>query len=321
MLFWPAAIAWRRFLQGVMIHFGHTRKVALGTAIRLAASAGAALLLALMTDWAGVIIGSTSLMVGVLAEAAYATVAVRPLLQIYCPPSIAESQNDEHALTYRELFWFHLPLAATSVLILFAQPLVTFSLARLDQPTLSLAAWPVIFQLMLLSRAAAFAWPEVVIALSDGPRTFAPLRRFTVNMAILLTLLLATFVLSPLADWYIYVLQDMTTVVGELAQSNLILFLFFPGLTAFICWLRGLLIKQRMTKEVNRGMILNLLVTVLVLAIGLAFEWRGLATAALALNVAAIVEVLYLGIRTQRLVVPETRLLGYRLPALGTRQG
>jgi hypothetical protein len=40
MIFWTAAIAWRRFLQGVMIHFNQTRKIAWGTAVRLLASGG-----------------------------------------------------------------------------------------------------------------------------------------------------------------------------------------------------------------------------------------------------------------------------------------
>ncbi len=40
MLFWSAAIAWRRFLQGVMIRYNQTRKVAWGTVVRLLASGG-----------------------------------------------------------------------------------------------------------------------------------------------------------------------------------------------------------------------------------------------------------------------------------------
>ncbi|MBP7590772.1 MAG: hypothetical protein KBA85_04140, partial [Chloroflexi bacterium] len=79
MTLWSAAIAWRRFLQGVMIHFGETRKVAWGTAVRLLASGGTAVSLTLFSGWPGVIIAGTSLMAGVTAEALYATLAVRPL--------------------------------------------------------------------------------------------------------------------------------------------------------------------------------------------------------------------------------------------------
>lgn len=307
MTFWSAAIAWRRFLQGVLIHFGYTRRVAWGTAIRLASSAGTAALLGLYSDFPGVIIGGSALMAGVISEAAYATIAVRPLLNDQL--SEANSQNEEPEMTYRELFWFHLPLAGTSVLALLAQPLVTSSLARLQNPTISLAAWPVVFQVTLMARAAAFAWPEAVISLSKDRESFLPIRRFTISMAVAITILLALFVFTPLSSAYIFVVQDMTQVVGELAQSSLALFLFFPALAVFTSWLRGLLIKQRVTNQVNIGMAINLTLTAVMLAAGIALQLPGLPTAAAALNIAALCEVIYLTWRTGRLLAPGISLL------------
>jgi hypothetical protein len=311
MTFWSAAIAWRRFLQGVLIHFGLTRRVAWGTVARLLTSGGTAVFLALTTDWAGVIIGTTSLMTGVIAEAIFATIAVRTIIKNRFAPQSPRAEGDE--LTYRELFWFHLPLASTSFLALLAQPLVTFSLARLDKPTLSLAAWPMVFQITLMARAAAFAWPEVVIALGKGPERFPPIRRFTFNMAGTLTIIMFVFVLTPLSAFYIFVIQDMTELVGELARSSLSLFILYPALAVFVSWLRGLLINHRITRQVNMGMAINLLVTAGVLAIGLYLHLPGLPTAAIALNIAALCEVIYLTWRTQRVLAPGLYLLPFRL--------
>lgn len=308
MTLWSAAIAWRRFLQGVMIHFGETRKVAWGTAVRLLASGGAAIGLGVWSGWPGVIIGATALMAGVIAEAAYATVAIRPILNHQLLPGQSMTESEEEPLTYRELFWFHLPLAGTSLLILLAQPLVTFSLARLDQPTQSLAAWPVVFQIMLMARAAALALPEVVIALSAGRSTFLPLRRFSYTLSLLITLLMAAFVFTPLSGFYLFVVQDMTPAVGALAQSSLALFLLFPAMAVITSWLRGLLIKQKVTREVNVGMAINLVATAVVLGTGLLLELPGLPTAAVALNVASLGEIIYLAWRTQQVVVPERPL-------------
>jgi hypothetical protein len=310
MTFWTAAIAWRRFLQGVLIHYGLTRRVAWGTLVRLISSAGTAVILATMTDFAGVIIGSISLMAGVIAEATYATLAVQSILRNQLAPDSPPAAGE--VLTYHKLFWFHLPLALTSLLALLAQPLVTFSLARLDKPTLSLAAWPVLFQITLMARAAAFAWPEVVIALSDGAKTFLPIRRFTFNMASVVTIVLAIFILTPLSAFYIFVIQDMTQLVGELVESSLLLFLLFPALTVLVSWLRGLLIKQGVTREVNLGMAINLLITAVILAIGLNYHLPGLPTAAIALNVAAFCEVVYLLWRTRATLAPEIQLLQLR---------
>ena len=300
MTLWSAAIAWRRFLQGVLIRFNQPRQMAWGTAVRLLASGGTVIGLALGTEWSGVINGATALMAGVIAEAVYATIAVRPLLKHELSPQAPPVSGEP--LTYRDLFWFHLPLASTSLLVLLAQPLVTFTLARLDRPTESLAAWPVVFQIMLMARAAALALPEAVIALTKGPPTYRPIRRFSFNLAAGLTLLMALFTFSPAADFYLFTVQDMTAMVGTLAESSLALFLFFPALATITSWLRGLLINRRVTREVNVGMAINLASTGIILAIGLANRWPGLPTAAVALNAASLIEIIYLSWRTQRLL-------------------
>jgi hypothetical protein len=292
MLFWSAAIAWRRFLQGVMIRYDQTRRVAWGTVVRLTSSAGTAVLLSQSTSWAGVIIGSCALMAGVLAEAFYATLAVRPILQNELAPSSSPEQSI--ALTYRELFWFHLPLAATSLLTLLVQPLVAFSLARAPNPTLSLAAWPVTFQFMLVARAAAFALPEAVIALSNGRPTFKPLRRFSLFLTLASTLFMFAFLLTPLIGFYLLVVQDLTPEVAAIAQEGLLVFIALPALTALIAWIRGLLINSRATGIVNGGMAINLLLTGLTLLVGVSVGWPGINSAALALSVAAAGEFLFL---------------------------
>ena len=299
MTLWSAAIAWRRFLQGILIHFNQPRKMAWGTAVRLLTSGGVVIGLSLWTNWPGVVNGTTALMAGVLAEAVYATLAIRPLLQNQLSPS---APTDEPPLTYSDLFWFHLPLAGTAVMVLLVQPLVTFSLARLDRPTQSLAAWPVVFQIMLMARAAALALPEAVIALSKGTANYQPIRRFTLTLAMIVAAGVALFILSPLARFYLFGVQDMTAEVGTLAQNSLIYFLPFPALTVFGMWLRGVLINGRKTTAVNIAMVVNMAVTVVVLAVGLANQWAGLPTAAAALTLAVLAEIAYLAWRAQRLV-------------------
>lgn len=292
MTFWSAAIAWRRFLQGIMIRYNQTRKVAWGTLVRLISSAGTVILLAMWTDWAGVIIGSIALMAGVISEALYATLAVQLILNNQLKPH--SNPAEVPALTYSKLFWFHLPLATTSLLILLVQPLVALSLARSANPTLSLAAWPVVFQIMLVMRAAAFALPEVVIALTKGEETFKPLRRFSLSLVLGTTLFMCLFALTPLVDTYLYGIQDTTILVGTIASNSLLLFIPLPALAVMISWIRGLLINRSVTKAVNAGMVANLVVSIILLVIGVRQQWPGIHAAAIALVVAAFVEFLFL---------------------------
>jgi len=292
MIFWSAAIAWRRFLQGIMIRHRQTRKVAWGTAVRLTFSAGTAISLAGLFHLPGVIVGSSALMAGVVAEAIYATFAVRPILANQLSADIPSATGQD--LSYRQLVAFHLPLASTSLLLLLVQPLVAFSLARLPGPTLSLAAWPVVFQFMLIARAAAFALPEVVIALSDGQRTFRPIRRFTHLLVLGSLLFMLLFTLTPLLNYYLLSVQDTTSAVALVAQAGLLVFIPLPALTVLITWLRGLLINHGATKSVNGGMAVNLVITILVLVIGMWQQWPGITSSAVALNMAAFCELLFL---------------------------
>jgi len=291
MLFWSAAIAWRRFLQGIMIRFGHTRKVAWGSVVRLITSAGIVIVLAMATDFAGVVIGSTALVIGVIAEAMYATIAVQPILKDHLGPD--QPVQVAGALTYKELFWFHLPLAATSFLVLLVQPMVSISLSRSPTPTLALAAWSIVFQIMLVMRAPAFALPEVVIALTDGRQTFTPLRRFTLSLAGVTSIVMVLLALTPLLSFYLFIVQDTTEAVAAMAKLGVILFIPLPALAIMISWIRGLLIDARTTRIVNAGMAINLTVSAIILILGVQLQWPGISSAALALTTAATAELAF----------------------------
>lgn len=292
MSLWSAAIAWRRFLQGIMIRFDQTKKVAWGTIVRLSATGITVISLAILSGWPGVVIGSVGLMAGVIAEATFASIAVRSILG----NELAEGTpvRRDQPLTYNELFWFHLPLAGTSLLALLVQPLVAFSLARSTNPTISLAAWPVVFQFTLVARSAAFALPEVVIALYKGKLTFRPLRRFSLTLVVISTVLIVMVVFTPLLSLYLLQIQDLTLPVATTARAGLVLFIPFPALATLIAWLRGLFINRGATRVVNLGMAANLIVTALILLLGILNNWPGISTAAIALCVAAGIEFLLL---------------------------
>lgn len=306
MCLWSAAIAWRRFLQGVLIHFQRPQAVARGTLWRLGSGAAVAIGLALLTEWPGIIVGSVTLAVSVIVEALYATWAVQPLLRTVLASS-PRPADGEPPLTYSELFWFHLPLAGTSLLALLVQPLVAFSLARLANPTLSLAAWPVLFQLLLLTRAGAMALPEVVIALNNHPQTTEALRSFIGWLALAAAGVVVLLAFTPLIDIYLIQIQDAEPAISQEVKRGLMVLALFPALATINFGLRGLLISRRHTNPVNTGMILNLVATGLMLAAGVAMRWSGIVTAAMALNIALILETIYLVWQAQKYPQPRLR--------------
>lgn len=298
MLLWSAAIGWRRFIQGILIRYNQTRTIARGTIVRLVTSGGSAIGLALWSGWPGVVIGTVALMAGVITEAVYATIVVQPVLKNELGPASLPAPGKP--LTYLELLWFHLPLAGTSFLLLIVQPMVSFSLARQDNPTRSLAAWPLVYQVTLLARSAANALPEVVIALTKGADTLKPIRQFTLILVGITTGLMALFIYSPAINIYLQQVQDVTTAIGEAARYGLYFFLPLPALSILISWLRGLLINTRMTRIVTVGMAVNLVTTATILFARVHDRSPGILTAAVALNSAAFLEFFILSWGVQR---------------------
>lgn len=140
---WPAAIGYRRFLQGVLIRSNKTRLVALGTVVRLCAMGGAGVLGALFLRMPGAWVGTLALAVGVCAEAAAARVmaasTIRDLLGSVAEPA----ERGGQALDYRGILHFYYPLALTSVMGIAVQPMLTFFMGRAPEPVDSLAVFPV----------------------------------------------------------------------------------------------------------------------------------------------------------------------------------
>ena len=287
---WTAAIGWRRFLQGVLIKFGRTQTIAIGTLIRLIATAATVFGLAILTDFPAVIVGALTWVTGVSSEAIYASVVIRPLLRNELSPDKPQTST----LTSRELFWFHLPLAGSAALALLVQPLVVFSLARQPDSELTLAAWPIMFAILLMARSPALALPEVIIALNKDAEHGASLRRFVGYITVASVCSMLLFFFTPISDFYLNTVQQVPEVVGGLVRRGVAFSLLFPALVVVNMAVRGFLISARSTRAINQGMMLNLFVTGLVLAIGVMLGWEGILTGALALTIAVVIELIFL---------------------------
>ena len=287
---WPAGIGWRRFLQGVLIRWGHARSIARGTLLRLIATGGTGLTLAGASDLPGIHVAAWALLAGVWVEAAYVTWVARPVIAAL-PDDVGRD------LDYRELFIFHLPLATTAMLTLAAQPLVTFTLARLANPQVNLAAWPLVFHGLLVLRAASLALPEVVIALADEDGAEPALRRFAFALSAIFLGLMSLIVATPALHLYLVDLQDATPHVATLAGLGLALCLPLPAVAILVSWLQGRLIALGDTRAVNTSTVIQLVVLAGGLAAGMALDAPGIAAAVVALQLAIVAQGAYMARR------------------------
>jgi len=137
------------------------------------------------------------------------------------------------------------------------------------------------------------------VALLKEPKTFAPLRRFSLVVAAASTIALALMAFTPLITFYLLVITAVTPNLAQFVIAGVVAGLFIPALHAIQSWLRGLLMVVKTTGSIYWGMGLNLIVTVAVLAGGVILHTPGAPAAAVALSLGMVVEIIYLWWRTR----------------------
>jgi len=293
MLFWTAAIAWRRFYQGVLVRYGYTKLVSWGTAIRLLTAFGTAFGLVAWGKLPGSQVAAWALMAAVVVEAIATTLFALPVLRRNGLNRGFPSQSLP-SLSRREILKFHTPLAGTTLLALLIVPVTNAALARLSDSELTLAAWPVVFGTLLVLRGWGFALQEIAVAVMRQSHAPGELKRFSWTVAFMTSAALALLSFTPLAHLYLQSVIQLRTELYPYVETGLQWCLLTPALTAIGFWVRGVLVARSATSSVYWGMGVNLIVNSLLLWAGVKLHLPGIETAAVAFTCASIAECLYL---------------------------
>lgn len=261
LVLWPGAIGFRRFYQGILISDGRPQAVTWGTVIRLTTMAATGLTFALVFHMPGASVGTGALGAGVVAEGAASWFMARPTVRCLRRQNDAECAFG-HSLTAGGVVSFYAPLALTSFLSFFINPLTTFFLARGRMPLESLAVLPVVVGLGFVFRTAGIAIQEVVIALvGEGGENKRILNRFTLKVGIISTVGLAAVVFTPLATvWY----GTVSGLSSELAAFSILpgaLLVLLPFLEAVLSYERGVLVRAHRTAPISVAVGVQLAVT------------------------------------------------------------
>ena len=288
---WTLAIAYRRYQQGVLIRFGHSRAVSVGTAIRLATIVAVCTAGATLGTVAAIVVGSAATTLGVVAEALYAGFAVRPVLA--GPVRAVPLPPPGEALTMARFVRFYLPLSLTPLFLFATMPLAAAAMGRMPRPLESLAAWPALNGLVLSVRSTGFALTEVVVSLLDRPGAAAVLRRFAQRLALVTSLLLLVLAATPLGRaWFTHV-AGLPTALVVLAATSLWIALPIAGATALQSLHQGTIVHARATRYVTESVLVLLATTGTVLGLGVA--WGGVPGLYVAMVAAALGNLAQLG--------------------------
>lgn len=269
MLPWTWSIAYRRFNQGALIRFGHSRTVGAGTMVRLGANLTVLTLGYLSGELPGIVVASGAVAMGVMSEALYVGIVVRPVVR----NQVQTAALVDPALTWSAFYGFYLPLVMTSLLTLLANPIGSAALSRMPLSLDSLAVWPVVTGIVFMLRSLGIAYNEVVVALLDERGSYASLKRFAGLLSLATTGLLLLAVVTPLAWFWFAGVSGLQPDLAEMAQRGLWLALPLPALSVMQSWYQGALLHGRHTRGITESVVIYLLTSALVLGFGVA--WGG----------------------------------------------
>lgn len=295
MTFWTFAIAERRFQQGVLIRFGRSRAVGLGTIVRLLTTASA-LVVGVELGLPGIAVASGALAVGVAVEMLYARWAAAPVVagELRAQPELRE------ALTTRRLVAFYVPLALTPFLVLAAQPVGAAAINRMPLALDSLAAWPVLNGLVFLARTAGMAYNEVAVRHAGEPGARRVLLRFALLLALGSSGVLALIAATPLADLWFRGVMGLEPELARLARGALGFGVLLPALTVAHSLYQGILVEAHRTRGVTESVALYLLVSAAVLGAGVGSQrFDGARVALCAFTIGALAQLLWLRYRAR----------------------
>lgn len=269
MLPWTFGTGARRFLQGVMIRFGHARVVITGAVLRLGLGTGV-MLVGSANGWLpGAQLAAVAIIVGVLGELGYNLLR----FALAMPGRLPARDLRAEALTLARFASFYAPLVLMTVLTMFVQTLVTVVLGRMPLPLESLAVWPVLFSLLVILQSPALAYTEVVISLLERPGAAGLLGRVTRAAAAALTLLLVAVVATPLARAWFGGVAGLTGALVDLAVVGLWLGLAVPGLRLLTSWYQGVIIHGQRTRAILESVLVFLVTGAVLLGAGVL--WGG----------------------------------------------
>ena len=292
---WTWSIAYRRFNQGVLIRFGHSLSVGVGTGVRLLSNGTVLLVGYFLGSLPGIAVATSAIAAGVVSEAIYVAIRVRPVLRRQVRPL-----EEENPLTLADFFRFYIPLSLTSVILLGIRPLISASLTRMPLTLESLALWSVVGGLIFLLRSLSVASNEVVIALLGAPNAARPLRRFAFGLATITSTLLLLTTMTGLSRIWFGTVTGLSENLIRLARTSLWFALPLPALSALQSWYQGVVLHSKKTRSVTEAVVMYLGVTAIVLGVGSVWDGLpGLYVGLLSMSLAEVVRTVWLAWRSR----------------------
>jgi hypothetical protein len=232
------------------------------------------------------------------------------LIQFISDFKVVNSSTD---LTYKKIFYFWLPLAATWIMMSIEGPFLAALIARSLEPKFNLAAYGVAYSLALIVEAPVIMIMSASLALVKDSQSFYKLRNFTYAANSLITIVMVIIVLPPIFYFITENLIGLQREVSTLTHVATTILIPWPGAIGYRRFYQGILIKNNLTRRVAYGTIVRLIaMTICAVFLYISGMVDGVIIGAASLSFAVIMEAMairYMAketVRTIRSINPES---------------
>jgi len=299
MLPWTWSIAYRRFHQGMLIRFGHSRAVSNGTLIRLGADLTVLAVGYLLQEIPGTIVAGSAIAAGVMSEAVYVGVVARPVIQ----HEVKAAPPLQNPLSLHDFFVFYLPLVMTSLISLLVQPIGAAALSRMPQAIESLATWSVVSGLIFILRSFGIAYNEVVVALMDEFQAAKTLWRFAIYLLLGTTIIWLLIMATPFSRFWFQTVSALPAELLALAQRGVWIALPLPALAVLQSWYQGAILHSHKTRGITEAVVIYLIVNILTLLLGVRYgKITGLYVGLASFVLSTFIQTIWLWLRSKSAV-------------------
>jgi hypothetical protein len=270
--------------------------VTVGTVLRFCADAIVLTLAVVIGTIPGTVVATSMMVVGVVTEAIYVGLKVRPVLRY----DLRRVPSLQDKILLRDLVTFFIPLGMTPLLQQLIRPIGSAALSRMANPLETLAIWPVVASFTFLIVTPGAAYNEVVIAMLDRPGARPTLKRFMfflIGAQLTLMLLLA---LTPLAYIWFSRVSGLPQDLALLASQAFLLFIPSSIISPLNSWFSGTLLHIRKSRALTEGMVIYLVVYTVTLWTSRALvDASGIYIAVGSAMLASITQTMWLAFRAQ----------------------
>jgi progressive ankylosis protein len=288
-ILWPFAIGWRRYFQGLLIHCGHSNAVAQAGLIRLL-TVGGILASGFNLQANGATVAALSLVWGVIAEAVAVTYLARKLGATKPPELVSKPELPKDLAG---VWKFYAPLGGTMMLGWGARAALVGIVARSNDGSIALAAWPAAWGLVLVIANSTRMVQQIIIR----NRQVLPDRvliSFAITVGLVCSLILLSVSGTPVSEeaigWFIGNDRDLIARV----RPVLLICAGMPLLVSLQNAVQGFLVSEGRTWGINQAAWVGAVMMLGTAYLGTQSGQNGAVAAALGMILGAIVEIGYL---------------------------